>query len=152
MMMFLVNGLSRCQIRPGTGSLSRYTYTTVFTVKNWPLNENTVNCSEMCNEGFAWNLDDFSRRYCKAYIRKFSRGVHTKIYGVFKVKNWKKKCNLQVQNVTGPESKHLQLPVRRSLYTTNLDANWNTWTGLCLAFYRQQPYKSFTVNLQICLL
>ena len=41
---------------------------------------------------------------------------------------------------------------RRSLYATNLDANWNTSTGLCLAFYRRQPYKSFTVNLQICLL
>ena len=58
---------------------------------------------------FAWNLDDFSRRHCKANIRKFNRGVQTEIYGVFKVKN-RKKFNQQVQNVTGPESKHLQLP------------------------------------------
>ena len=25
-------------------------YTTVFTRKKWPLNENTVNCSEMCSK------------------------------------------------------------------------------------------------------
>ena len=29
--------------------MSRYTYTTVFTVKNWPLNENTVNCLNVQN-------------------------------------------------------------------------------------------------------
>ena len=40
--------------------------------------------------GFAWKLDDSSRIYCKVNIRKFSRGVHTEIYGVFKVKNRKK--------------------------------------------------------------
>ena len=45
-----------------------------------------------------------------------------------------KKFNQQVQNVTGPESKHLQLPEPIVVYTTNLDANWNTLTGLCLAF------------------
>ena len=34
MMMFFFYGLGRCQIRlAGTGSLSRYTYKTVFTVK-----------------------------------------------------------------------------------------------------------------------
>ena len=49
--------------------------------------------------GFAWNSDDFSQRYWKADIRKFRHGVHTEIYGVFKVKNRKKfqsgsaKCN-----------------------------------------------------------
>ena len=58
-------------------------------------------------------LDGFSRRYCNANIRKFSRGVHTEIYGVFKVEN-EKKFNRRVQNVTGPESKHVQLPDKRS--------------------------------------
>ena len=91
--IFLFYGLSRCQIRSSTGSMSRYTNITVFTVKKEPLNENTVlkclNVQEIISRvrGFAWNLDDFSRRYWKANIGKFRRGVHTEIYRVFKVKN-----------------------------------------------------------------
>ena len=99
----------------------------------------------------------FFRRYGKANIRKFSRGVRTGMYGVFRVKT-ERNFNRQVQSHAkrnAPESKHLQLPARtdrRSLKTTTLDANWNTLTGLFLAFYRRQPYKCFTVNLPICLI
>ena len=66
-------------------------------------------CSKCKKLSLERDLDDFSRRHCKANIRKFSRGVRTKIYDVFKVKN-RKNFNRQVQIVTGPESKHLQLP------------------------------------------
>ena len=44
------NDLSRCQSCPSTGSLSRYTNITVFAFKKEPLNENTVNYSEMCSK------------------------------------------------------------------------------------------------------
>ena len=43
--------------RPSTGSLSRYTFTKVFTIKNWPLNENTVDCSEMCSKWMKLSLE-----------------------------------------------------------------------------------------------
>ena len=42
-------------------------------------------------------------------IRKFSRGVHTEITVFSKLKT-ERNVNQQGQNVTGPESKHLQLP------------------------------------------
>ena len=74
-------------------------------------------------------------------------------FAVFSKLKSERNFNRQVQNVTGPEKKHVQLQNARPLCTTtNLDANWNALTGLYLAFYRQQPYKSFTVNLQFCLL
>ena len=138
--IFLFYGLSRCQIRSSTGSMSRYTNITVFTVKKEPLNENTVlkclNVQEIISRvrGFAWNLDDFSRRYWKANIRKFHRGVHTEIYGVFKVKNRKKfqsgsaKCNWTWKSLTRRTD-------AKWLYPTNLDANKNTLTGLSLALF-----------------
>ena len=83
--------------------------------------------------GFAWNADDFSQRYWKADIRKFRHGVHTEIYSVFKVKNQKKfqsgsaKCNW-----TWKEASLTRRTDAKWLYSTNLDANWNTLTGLCI--------------------
>ena len=108
-----------CSLQMSYTALSRCTYTTVFTVKKWRLNENTVS-SEMCSKckklGFAWNLDDSSKRYCKANIRKFSRGVHTEITVFSKLKT--ERNFQQGQNVTEPES------IFNSLM--NLDVNWNT--------------------------
>ena len=49
------NGWSRCRVRPCAGSLSRYTYTTVFTVKKWPLNENIFHYSEMLKVSWVWS-------------------------------------------------------------------------------------------------
>ena len=101
-----------CSLQMSYTTLSRSTYTTVSTVKKWRLKENTVS-SEMCSKctklGFAWNLDDSAQRYCKVNIRKFSRGVHTEITVFSKLKT-ERNVNQQGQNVTGPESKHLQLP------------------------------------------
>ena len=101
-----------CSLQMSYTALSRCTHTTVFTVKKWRLTENTVS-SEMCSKckklGVAWNLDDSSQRYCKANIRKFSRGVHTEITVFSKLKT-ERNFNLQGQNVTEPESKYLQLP------------------------------------------
>ena len=92
---------------------------------DWPLNENTVNCSEMCNERGVlheiWTI--FRGDIAKRISRNLAVESILKFTVFSKLKTEKKKCNRQVQNVTGPESKHLQLPVRRSLYTTNLDAN-----------------------------
>ena len=132
-------GLSRCQIWPSTGSMSRYTNMTVFTVKKEPLNEyrqlfwNVFKMQEILSRmrGFPWNLEDFSRRYWKANIRKFRYGVHTEIYGVFKVKNRKKfqsgsaKCHW-----TWKWASLTRRTDVKWLYPTNLDANWNTLTGL----------------------
>ena len=112
-----------CSLQMSYTTLSRCTYTTVFTVKKWRLNENTVS-SEMCSEckklGFAWNLDDSSKRYCKANIRKFSRGVHTEITVFSKLKT-ERNFNQQGQNVTEPES------IFNSLM--NLDVNCNGATS-----------------------
>ena len=73
--------LSCCQIQPGVGSLSRYTYTTVFTIK-------TSRCTKILSIVLkcAQNARNYlsNERICMN-IRKFSLGVHTEIYGVFKV-------------------------------------------------------------------
>ena len=70
MTMFFFSGLSRCQVRLATGSLSRYAYTTVFTVKNWPLNENTVNIVLKCVQNARNYLSN--ERFCVKFGRFFS--------------------------------------------------------------------------------
>ena len=94
--MCFVNGRSCCRIRSCTGSLSRYTYTTVFTVKKrWPLNENIVDCSKWMKLSLEQEvlhevLTIFRGDIAKRTSLYFSLGVHTEMYGVFKVKNPKK--------------------------------------------------------------
>ena len=108
-------GLGRCQIRLGTGSLSRYTYTTVFTVKKMAAER------KYCH--LFWNVFKLSleREVLREIWTIFRGDIAKRISGnltvVSKLKftafsklKTEKKFNQQVQNVTGPESKHLQLP------------------------------------------
>ena len=104
-------GLSRCQIRLSTCSMSRYTNMTVFTGKKTQLNENTVNYSEMCSKckklSLEWEvLADFSQRYSKKRIwRNFAVESILK-FTVFSKLKPERNFNREVQSVTGPESKH----------------------------------------------
>ena len=104
-------GLSRCQIRLSTCSMSRYTNMTVFTGKKTQLNENTVNYSEMCSKckklSLEWEvLADFSQRYSKKWIwRNFAVESILK-FTVFSKLKPERNFNREVQSVTGPESKH----------------------------------------------
>ena len=146
--------------------MSRYTYRTVFTVTKWPLNENTVNCSEMFSKCTKLSLE---QEVLHEIWTIFPGDMAKRISGNLVVESVLEctafselkpkeiligKCKV-MQNVNAPESKHLQLPARtdrRSLKTKTLDANWNTLTGLFLAFYRRLPYQCLRVNLPICLI
>ena len=91
---------------------------TVFTVKKWQLNENTVSCSEMCSKCKKLSLEpevlhenwmilrgDIAKRIsgnlAVESILKFT---------VFSKLKTERNFNRQGQNVTGPENKQLQLP------------------------------------------
>ena len=130
-------GLSRCQIWPSKGSMSRYTNMTVFTVKLKGTAEripsiilkrvqNVINY--LSNERVCMK---FGRLFAEILKSKFRCGVHTEIYGVFKVKNRKKfqsgsaKCHW-----TWKWASLTRRTDAKWLYPTKLDANWNTLTGL----------------------
>ena len=133
-------GLSRCQIRHEYGlNVTIHKHDRIYSQKDTAKRKyrqlfwNVFKMQEITSRmrGFAWNLDDFSRRYWKANMGKFRRGVHTEIYGVFKVKNRKTfqsgsaKCHW-----TWKYASLTRRTDAKWLYPTNLDANSNTLTGL----------------------
>jgi len=143
------NCLSRCQIRPCTDSLSRYTYTTVVTVKKWPLNENTVSCSEMCSKCKKLSLEpEVLHEIWTIFRGDIAKRISGNLavesilkFTVFSKLKAERNFNRQGQNVTGPESKHIQLPEPISGRCIRQTWTWiGTLTGLCLAFYCRQPY------------
>ena len=71
----------------------------IFSKKRWSLNENTVDCSEMCSKCMKLSLERevlhevwtiFRGDIAKRTSLNFSLGVHFEMYDVFKVKNRKK--------------------------------------------------------------
>ena len=103
--------------------------------------------------GSAWNLDDFSRRYWKATIRKFRRQVHTEDYLVFKVKNrekfssgsakcnwsWKSslfnsrnRCKVVVPDELGHELEHFNWALFRRFIA---DSHKNPLQSICKSVY-----------------
>ena len=124
-------GLSRCQIHPSTGSMSRYTNMTVFTVRKTPLNENTVNYSEMCKLSLEWEVLLEIWTIFRGDIEKWIWGnfpvVSILKFTVFSKLKTERHFNREVQSVTGSLTRRTDA---KWLYPTNLDANWNTLTGL----------------------
>ena len=88
---------------------------TVFTVKKEPLNENTVNYSEMCSKCKKLSLE---REVLHEIWTIFRGDIEKQKSGNFAVESivkftvfsklkTERNFNREVQNVTGPESNHL---------------------------------------------
>ena len=118
-MNVFLNDLSCCQIQPGAGSLSRYTYSQKLVAeRNYcQLLWNVFKMQKIISRtrGFGW----ISGNLAVQSILKFTA------FSKFKTKN---RFNRQVQNVTGSESKYLQLPETIRGRCIRTDPNWNTLT------------------------
>ena len=96
---------------------------TVFTAKKEPLNENTVNFSEMCSSKCKKLSFELQREILHEIWTIFPGDIEKRISENFAVESIFHTVfsKLKVQNGTGPRRTDAKW-----LYPTNLDANWNT--------------------------